>query len=39
VALAMLHVSVAVGATIRIRHDEGGAPIDARVSGEARPSK
>jgi tRNA-modifying protein YgfZ len=33
VALAMLHTSVPVGATVRIRH--GDAPIEARVCAEA----
>ena len=33
VALAMLHTSVPVGATVRIHH--GDAPIEARVRAEA----
>jgi folate-binding protein YgfZ len=38
VALAMLHTSVTVGATIRIRHGEGDERIEARVRAEAAPA-
>jgi folate-binding protein YgfZ len=34
VALAMAHVSVPVGATIRIRGPEGSAPVEARLRAE-----
>ena len=41
VALAMAHVSVPVGATVRIRGGEGAAPIEARLRAEvpARPPR
>jgi folate-binding protein YgfZ len=41
VALAMAHVSIPVGATVRIRREGGAAPLEARLRAEvpSRPSR